>query len=136
MTEEDAATLVLVAESWLRMQARDGNPPPGEHVRRAFAAIALESPLTAAHCPALLSFTGLAGVANPQFSALSTGVQHSNKPRWLTVEQAGELLDLKPNSVRWLLRQGKLTGRRSGASWLVSSRSIAAYTPRRTNRAA
>lgn len=128
MDEEDAATLVLVAESWLRMQARDGNPPPGEHVRRAFAAAAIEAPLTAARCPRLLTFTGL---RNEQVSGNVREFSAAREARWVTVEQAGELLSLKPNSVRWLLRQGKLTGHRGECGWRVDSRSVTRYSPRR-----
>jgi hypothetical protein len=135
VTEEDAAVQCDVFERFLRYRALDGLPPPGEHVRRVFAAAAIEAPLTALHCPRLLRFTRLQPTEFAQVSGNVRDFNAAHEARWVTVEQAGEALGLKADSVRKLLRQRKLTGRKDERGWRVDSRSVQRYSPRRQSAA-
>lgn len=48
----------------------------------------------------------------------------SSAPRWLTLEQAGELLGCSPDAVRMRVKRGRLESRRQGARLYVSRQSL------------
>jgi hypothetical protein len=48
----------------------------------------------------------------------------SSTPRWVTPAQAGELLGIKPEAVKWRLRQGRLPGRFYGRRWYVDGEAL------------
>lgn len=45
-------------------------------------------------------------------------------PRYLTIEQAAELLHLHPDTVRRFLRQKRLPGKKVGHEWRISSEAL------------
>lgn len=45
----------------------------------------------------------------------------------MTTKDAAAEADLSPTQISWLLRQGKLQGKKLGRDWLVSRASVLAY---------
>lgn len=130
----DVDVLALALDDWLRLQGRDGlDPPRSADVRRVMERVALAAPETAsAHCPRLLRYcgTGVAARVNDLVAASDgsgIGASRDGDSRWLTPAEAATALNLKPNSIRWLLRQGHLTGHRSETGWQVSASSVEGY---------
>lgn len=128
MNDADAAVLVLVAESWLRIAARDGVPPAGPVVD-VLARLALAAPVAAARCPLLLRMVGprVAWQVNAEAIALAASESTPDMvpaSRWLSTGEAAQLLGCSPDTVRWWLRRGQLTGRRSERGWQVAAASV------------
>jgi hypothetical protein len=129
----DIDVIALALDDWLRLQGRDGlDPPISADVRRVLTRVALAAPETAARCPRLLRFVGTGVAAQVKALAGAAGGSGIGSPgvgrsRWLSTAEAATALDLKPNSVRWLLRQGHLTGQRGETGWQVSAASVEAY---------
>ncbi len=47
---------------------------------------------------------------------------------WITTKEAAELTGYDVTHVRWLIRKGKVEGRKFGRDWMVNRGSIRAYT--------
>ena len=130
--EQLAETVVMIVESWLRQCARDGYPQPGRQARAVLARIALGSPGAAATCPVLLYAVGprVAYAVKQQASALAASeiaAAASQDARWMTTAQAGRALGISADGVRWCLRQGLISGRRTERGWQADTRSVTAY---------
>ena len=48
-------------------------------------------------------------------------------PQYLTIEQASELLQLNPDTIRRLLRQKRLPGKKVGGEWRTSREALDKY---------
>jgi len=46
---------------------------------------------------------------------------------WLTTEEAAEILDYHPETIREMLRAGRLKGKKYGHVWLVEPNSVDEY---------
>lgn len=46
------------------------------------------------------------------------------QPRWITPTEAGAVLGIKPEAVKWRLRQGRLAGRLYGNRWYVDGKAL------------
>lgn len=53
--------------------------------------------------------------------------EHAALPLVLTVEQAGQLLQMPPDTVRKLLSAGRLPGRKVGREWRLSQQALIEY---------
>lgn len=49
-----------------------------------------------------------------------------NRPEWLTVEQAAEILDLHPKTIRRQLKNGDLPGRKFGRQFRIPASALEA----------
>jgi hypothetical protein len=134
---ETAEILVLLAADWLGRRAADGDPPPGPMVQAALAQVAAGAPRLAVTRRSLMR--ALEPRAACQVKALAAALDASEMAaaasgggQWVSAAQAGQVLALRPDSVRWLLRRGLIDGYRDArGAWRVSSRSLAAYEGRR-----
>jgi hypothetical protein len=135
-SRQAAEGLVLICEDWLRRLARDGEPIPGPAVRAGLALAAAGAPRLAACCPELMRAIGprvahwvteqaIAQAASEVAAAASGGAV------WISAAQAGRVLSIEADSVRWLLRRGLISGRRAERGWRVDARSLPAYAGRR-----
>jgi excisionase family DNA binding protein len=127
--EQAAGCLVKICEDWLRLLVRDGQPPPGPLERAVLARVAAGAPRVAAGCPRLLLVIGprvayavkaqaIAEVASEAMPGLAS------PSGWLTTAQAAAALGLRADSVRWLLRRGRLDGHRTERGWRVDAASV------------
>ncbi|HEV8275464.1 MAG TPA: hypothetical protein VGQ26_07185 [Streptosporangiaceae bacterium] len=138
-SQQHAEFLVLVLEDWCRRRRFDGDPPLREGLREALATAAASAPHLAALCPHLRRELSprAAWQVSRQASALAR-VQAASEmasaangsAAWMTTAEAGRALAIAPDSVRWLLRRGLISGRRG---WLVNSASVITYAGRRRN---
>ncbi len=49
------------------------------------------------------------------------------RERWITVEEAARISGYQPDSIRVLIRGGRIAGRKVSIVWLVDSSSLMAY---------
>jgi hypothetical protein len=139
MMPGDQETLILISESWLRLLARDGAPPPAAPVVAVLGRLADAAPAVAARCPALLALLGPSVAYRLKVQVAALGVSDvvqapADAARWLSTAQAAAALGITPHGVRDLLRRHQLDGRRrDGGPWEVSAASV---RQRRLERAA
>jgi hypothetical protein len=139
-----AEALCLLASDWLRLQSRDGYPPPGEDVRRALTWLALAAPGTAARCPRLLELCGPQARATVLALASATPAsafapQHAGQASSAVgVKGAADLLGISPQAVRLAAAKGSLTATKHPATgeWRFSVADVEAYRMARQGRAA
>jgi hypothetical protein len=136
MAPDDAALLLLLAEDWARLTARQA---PGARSSPALHAtltrLAELAPEAAAGCPALLAHLGPSVSHRVKVLAVASAVSELDRraaaaASWLTTAEAAASLGITPHGVRDLLRRGRLTGRRDpvagGPAWRVSAASVRA----------
>lgn len=58
----------------------------------------------------------------------------TDKGDYYTPEEVGALLDIKPESVTRLLRQGKMPGYKFGGSWRIDKEEFARYRKAQRNK--
>lgn len=148
MNREHAAVLCKIAESWLIVaQRRTGGTPPNEAARAALTALVMEAPIEAVNYKTLMAFTrlGYGQVSAPHATASTArdttdhatahattfGTPATSRAQWISTDQAAAALGLKTDSIRALLRRGKLTGRRRQEGWQVDARSVIEYRQHR-----
>jgi len=135
-SRQAAEGLVLICEDWLRRLARDGEPMPGPVVRAGLARAAAGAPRLAAVRPLLMRAVGPRVAYRVKVEAIAQAASEvaaaaSDGAVWISPAQAGRVLSIKADSVRWLCRRGPISGRRAERGWRVDARSVAAYAGRR-----
>jgi hypothetical protein len=135
-SRHEAEGLLLLADDWLRRLALDGDPPPGPAVRAGLRWLTFRAPRMAAGCPLLLRAVGPRVAYQVKAEAIAAAASElapaaSDGAVWISPAQAGRVLSIKADSVRWLLRRGLISGRRAERGWRADARSVAAYAGRR-----
>ena len=135
-SQQAAEGLVLIAEGWLRRRAWNGEPVLGPVLREGLALAAAGAPRLAACCPALMRAIGPRVAYRVKVEAIARAASEvaaaaSDGAVWISPAQAGRVLSIKADSVRWLCRRGLISGRRAERGWRVDARSVAAYAGRR-----
>jgi hypothetical protein len=135
-SRQAAEGLVLICEDWLRRLARDGEPVPGPAVWTALAQAAAAAPHLAIDCRALMWALGPRAASRMKAQASAQAASElaapaSDGPEWISPAQAGQVLALRADSVRWLCRRGLISGRRAERGWRIDAASVAAYAGRR-----
>jgi excisionase family DNA binding protein len=49
---------------------------------------------------------------------------------WITTAEAAELTGYSPVTFRWLVREGKIYGRKRGRDWFLDKESVLSYAKR------
>jgi excisionase family DNA binding protein len=50
-----------------------------------------------------------------------------NSTEWITTAEAAELTGYDPAHVRWLIREGRIYGKKFGRDWMVERETLLAY---------
>lgn len=131
-----AATLVLLANDWLRLQSKEGDPPPPERVREALTALALAAPEVALHRKRLMRFLGpqveyelVSALAASKFDGAECGQADST----VSARQAADLIGCSPQAVRLAAGRGRLTGVKHPVTgeWRIDRAAAQAYRRQR-----
>jgi hypothetical protein len=133
---EAAEGLVLICDDWVRYRAVDGDPVIEPVFRAALANAAAGAPGLAAVRPALMRAVGPRVAYRVKVEAIAQAASEvaaaaSGGAVWISPAQAGRVLSIKADSVRWLCRRGLISGRRAERGWRVDARSVAVYAGRR-----
>lgn len=65
----------------------------------------------------------------------NVGLRKRKARRMITVQQAAQSAGVDESTIRRALASGRLKGDKPGRDWLVDTESLAAFVPRRLNRA-
>src|SRR5689334_934887 len=131
MAPDDAAVLVLVAEDWLELIARQA--PGARSSPRLHAALSALAELApeeaAANAPRLLALLGASVAYRVKVQAAAAHVCQedaaaADAASWLTPDEAARVLGVTPHQVRWLARRGRLAGHRTELGWRVSAAAV------------
>jgi hypothetical protein len=134
--QQTAEGAIVIFDDWLRRRAADGEPPLGPVLRATLAEAALRAARLAAARPLLLRALGPRVAFQVKAEAIAQAASElaaaaSGGAVWISPAQAGRVLSIKADTVRWLCRRGRISGRRAERGWRVDARSVAAYAGRR-----
>jgi hypothetical protein len=122
--QQTAEGAIVIFDDWLRRRAADGEPPLGPVLQATLAEAALRAPRLAAARPLLLRAVGPRVAFQVKAEAIAEAASEvaaaaSDGAVWISPAQAGRVLSIRADSVRWLCRRGRISGRRAERGWLL-----------------